>query len=110
MGQTVQTPRRQGTDRTETSVGARVVLEAKGDATMKVIVNGEPKEFSGQRLSYDDVLELDGVPPERRHLLLTVVYHCRNAEGWEKNGCLAPGQSVEALDGMTISTAYTGSA
>lgn len=75
---------------------------------MKIKVNGRDLEVIAKTLSYEDICHLEfGKVPEA---LITVVHHTRAEGGWERNGSLTPGQSVELVEGMIFNAHYTGNA
>jgi hypothetical protein len=73
-----------------------------------IVVNGREVEVMSATLSYEDIVNLAYARPPKH--LLTVTYHMRGTDGWEKNGSLLPGQSVSVSDGADFTAVSTSNA
>lgn len=72
---------------------------------MKIILNGEQVEVSGDTISYEDVVKLiDGTGYE------SVVYKGKSRGDLHRSGSLIPGKSTTLEEGMVITAVLTGNA
>ena len=72
-------------------------VEAKHTKVHEIFVNGKPRKFEGQTISYEQVVHL-AFPEGPFDIIFTVVYV--NPHGHD--GTLAPGQSTEVHNGMEL--------
>lgn len=70
--------------------------------THDIVVNGRPRTFRGQKISYDEIVRL-AFPEGIFDVLYTVSY--ANPRG--RDGTLAPGQDVSVKDGMSFNVGKT---
>jgi len=73
------------------------------DKTVTIYVNTKPKEWSEERISFDQVVKLSGLPTGP-NIMFTVDYHKGEHP---KSGTLVEGQSVKVKEGMTFDVTST---
>jgi hypothetical protein len=67
-----------------------------------IVVNGKPRTFTGNRISYDQIIQL-AFPEGPFDVVFTVAY--ANLHG--KDGTLAPGQDTRLHEGMSFNVVKT---
>jgi len=79
--------------------------QAPGQAkTSTVIINGRPREITGQKVSYEEIVKLAfPTDPANQEVDFTVVY--ANPHG--KDGALVAGQEVHVKEGMVFNVTKT---
>lgn len=75
---------------------------------MKITINGHEYHREKPTISYEEIA--DHVLGEVPGHLLTVAYNWRGPGDMRRSGTIAPGESIEVADGMTISAYNTGNA
>lgn len=70
-----------------------------------IVVNGRAKKWAKDKISYDELVALSGLPPPSGpNPGFTITYH--NGPG-HHDGTVVPGQSVEVRNGMVFNVTPT---
>jgi Multiubiquitin len=70
-----------------------------------IVVNGRAKKWTKERISYDELVQLSGLPlPSGPNPGFTITYH--NGPD-HQDGTVVPGQSVNVRDGMVFNVTPT---
>lgn len=72
---------------------------------MKIFVNGQQKEVSPVRISYDEVVNLARPNTKNAYTLFTVTWHTK-----DRHGSMMPGDMVTLEEGMRFDVTHTGGA
>ncbi len=91
---------------TATNDQADVANDRRGHNEFKIVVNGRPKAWNDDEISFDEVVALAfSTPPYGENTLFSVTY--RRGHGNKPEGILAEGETVKVKDGMIFDVTAT---
>jgi len=73
---------------------------------MNIIINGKQHNVTTSRITYEGILKLAGYDPNRN---ISTTYYSRNSNN-TISGILSKGESLSLIEGMSITSIYTGEA